>query len=145
MITSNCPTCHTPNEIPEEYIGREVTCPSCNGDYLAARKTDNYKDYGGSGQGSVSPPPAVANYSSSNLNLPPRHSGWSMFLTVVGAINIFVVLFSLMNQQFMLAFMSLSGAITSFLFSFLVDVFTDIRWILFKSDARQQILAEFDK
>ena len=37
MINTHCPHCQALNEIPEAYLGREVTCPSCKGDYLAER------------------------------------------------------------------------------------------------------------
>jgi hypothetical protein len=37
MINTHCPHCKAHNEIPEPYLGREVTCPSCRGGYLADR------------------------------------------------------------------------------------------------------------
>ncbi len=77
-----------------------------------------------------------------------RRSGWTEFLRVLGIISILVGLLGLFllvisifmssndNQSnqagFILLIVGTVGAVQSFLFAFLVDVFTDTRWFIKK-------------
>jgi len=116
MIRTNCPNCQSPNEIPEEYLDCEVTCPACGDDYIA--KNDVVE---------------VHIEKKVGVEIPPRQSGWVAFLACVTALNGITAIVCLVMQQWTLGFMALTGAITAMLFSFLVEVFVDIRWALFKA------------
>jgi|GEM_PF-1128823 len=35
MIENSCPSCGASNEIPEAYLGQDVTCPACKDSYVA--------------------------------------------------------------------------------------------------------------
>jgi len=66
-----------------------------------------------------------------------RRSGWATFLRVVGCVNILVGLIGFVASDDkrlggILLAIGLVGVIQSFLFAFLVDVFTDIRWFVKK-------------
>lgn len=143
-INFNCPRCGQNIAIDEKGAGTTVECPSCNAQ-ISVPATPSAKPSPLSRSSVVTPAAASAAASDPAIT---RRSGWSSFLKVIGVIclvggglGFFAALSEGRNDSASNAFIciviGIGGAIQSFFFAFLIDVFTDIRWFIKKLvDAR---------
>jgi len=136
-IKFTCPRCLQNISIDEKGAGATVECPSCKSQISVPVEP------------SAKPPlsyRAVTPASISEALSEPvieRRSGWSWFLKLVGVICLvggmfwfFAAVYEERSDSARNAFIyigiGIGGAIQSFFFAFLIDVFTDIRWFLKK-------------
>ena len=129
-MNTHCPVCG------KEYgFFEKLTQPNMCGDCF---KTGGVRETSGVVASPSSPTPASSvGHSEDEI---ARRSGWATFLRVSGFVSILIGLVGILvglagdNMQVGVVIFTtgLVGAIQSFFFAFLVDVFTDMRWFIKK-------------
>lgn len=144
-VRVNCPSCSEELEVAEELLGHVVNCPACSRSILLPipkRKIANPKSKKPS-HAPRSYEKHLASQAAGNPGGPAsllitRRSGWSGFLTALGIVNFIIGLGGCMvtgdridtGTPLIFLVVGMAVGLQCLFFSFLVNVFTDIRWFL---------------